>query len=1201
MTQPGMEVACHSCGAPNEHGRKFCGECGARLVATCPACASANRPDARFCGECGARLGAAAGGGTAGTPEAPPSPVGTGPAPVAERRLVSVLFADLVGFTTLSEGRDPEAVRELLTRHFESAREVIDRYGGTIEKFIGDAVMAVWGAPVAHEDDAERAVRAALELVEAVPTLAPGLAARAAVVTGEAAVTLGAAGQGMVAGDLVNTASRLQSIGPASGVLVGEATMRATDRSIAYEPAGDQVLKGKESPVPAWRALRVVAEIGGRNRQDGLEPPFVGRDPELRLLKELLAATGRERRVRLVSVTGQAGIGKSRLAWEFSKWVDGIVDSVWWHAGRSPAYGEGVTFWALAEMIRGRCGLTEQDGPSAIREQVAETVRRWVPDPQEARRVEPALLTLLGVEAPPIAREELFAAWRTFFERITLEGTVVLVFEDLQWADAGLLDFIDHVLEWSSAVPIMILTLARPELLEKRPDWGAGRRNFVASHLEPLPPETMRELLLGLVPGLPDAAVRSVVARADGVPLYAVEIVRMLVAEGRLAEVEGAYRPTGDIGELAVPTSLHALIGARLDSLDPIDRQLLQDASVLGQTFTVASLAAVSGIDTETLEGRLRALVRRELLVEENDPRSPERGQFGFVQALIREVAYGTIALADRRARHLAAARYFETLAEDSIAGALAAHYVAAYRSSTDGPERDALAVQARLALRGAADRAVQLGSFDHAVGFLRQALEVTADEAEQAALVQAIGIAASTAGHHQSAIPTLRDALDRFEALGDDQGVVASRGYLGSALLNAREPQAARVVLEPVEAAFRERPDDPAAVRAAAQVPRLLMFLGQDFKRALDVADLVMTAAQRLGLEDVIADTLITKGQLTDDDGRRYEAVALLRAGIDIATRLGIPQTAMRGRINMGTKLPPLEAFEVASQGHAEAARLGLRTDAAIMLGNAGSIAVETGDWEWASQAMATFLESLVEPVDRLNILAGALWIAYLQGRPDAETMRAEMRSMVLARDRPADESTDEVDVRMVAALASGDFLDVVRHADIIARAEPLNREYAYTWAARASALGGHRDALATAAEALDALGPSILTARAAAIQAQAALAAIDGRTTEAVAGYREAIRRWDELGCRVPVALCGLEMAVHIDHSRPEVRAAIDASRDILIQLDAGPWLGMLEAALEGPRSGGRASGSAPATPSPASERGRSAASGTMRATPP
>ena len=391
----------------------------------------------------------------------PAAAIGT-EARVAERRLVTVLFADLVGFTSMSEGRDPEHVRELLTRYFDLAREVVERHGGLVEKFIGDAVMALWGAPVAHEDDAERAVRAALELVDAVHALGPGLEARGAVLTGEAAVTLGAIGQGMVAGDLVNTASRLQAAAAPGTVLVGEATQHAASIAITFEPVDEQYLKGKAAPVAAWRAVRVVAQRRGRGREDRLEAPFVGRDAELRLLKDLFHATTRDRRVRLVSITGQAGVGKSRLAWEFLKYVDGVVDAVFWHEGRSPAYGQGLSFWALGEMVRSRADLLETDDEQTTRSKIRATVERFITDEDEGRRVEAALLALLGVgDAPEGGSQGMFAAWRTYFERITGHGTVALLFEDLHWADSGMLDFIDHMLDWSLNVPILIVTLAR--------------------------------------------------------------------------------------------------------------------------------------------------------------------------------------------------------------------------------------------------------------------------------------------------------------------------------------------------------------------------------------------------------------------------------------------------------------------------------------------------------------------------------------------------------------------------------------------------------------------------------------------------------------------------------------------------------------------------------------------------------------------
>ena len=337
-------MICLNCGTDNPAGSKFCNDCGERLSVVCPSCGTANQLGARFCHECGTALGgearaagAVSAATAAGASAARPRPATT--EPEAERRLVTVLFADLVGFTPFAEERDAEEVRETLSRYFDLSQQVIARYGGTVEKFIGDAVMAVWGAPVAFEDDAERAVRAGLELIDAVQALGGGIQARAGVLTGEAAVTIGATNQGMVAGDIVNTASRLQSAAAPGTVLVGEATQRAASGAVVFEPAGEQVLKGKAAPVPAWRALRVVAERGGRNRAETLEAPFVGRDVELRLLKDLFHATGRERRARLVSITGIGGIGKSRLAWEFLKYIDGLVETVWWHHGRSPAYG----------------------------------------------------------------------------------------------------------------------------------------------------------------------------------------------------------------------------------------------------------------------------------------------------------------------------------------------------------------------------------------------------------------------------------------------------------------------------------------------------------------------------------------------------------------------------------------------------------------------------------------------------------------------------------------------------------------------------------------------------------------------------------------------------------------------------------------------------------------------------------------------
>src|SRR5215218_5537256 len=389
-------MTCSHCGAENPAGQKFCGECGAALVATCSSCGAPNPPGQKFCGGCGSALGTDT-PATAPPPAPPPALE-----PAAERRLVSVLFADLVGFTARSADRDPEDTRELLSRYFDTCRRLIELYGGTVEKFIGDAVMAVWGTPVATEDDAERAVRAALDLVTAVSALGdetgdPDLRARAGVLTGEAAVTIGAEGQGMVAGDLVNTASRVQSAAEPGSVLVGETTKRASEAAIVYEDAGAHEMKGKAEPVQLWRASRVVGSRRGKGRSTGLEAPFVGRDREFRLVKDMFHATADDRRASLVAVVGVAGIGKSRLAWELEKYIDGLVENVWWHRGRCLSYGDGVAYWALAEMLRMRARIAEDDPPEEALAKLHAAIEEHVPDADEREWVEPRLQHVLGL------------------------------------------------------------------------------------------------------------------------------------------------------------------------------------------------------------------------------------------------------------------------------------------------------------------------------------------------------------------------------------------------------------------------------------------------------------------------------------------------------------------------------------------------------------------------------------------------------------------------------------------------------------------------------------------------------------------------------------------------------------------------------------------------------------------------------------
>jgi class 3 adenylate cyclase/tetratricopeptide (TPR) repeat protein len=1183
---------CPACGAANEAGRKFCGECGTRLAVACVACGSPNAPGVRFCGECGTPIAGVATPSTlagAGSATASPGTGGPAPAPIAERRLVTVLFADLVGFTTLAEGRDAEAVRELLSTYFELASETIRRYGGTVEKFIGDAVMAVWGAPTAHEDDAERAVRAGLELVDVVTTLGPGIQARCGVLTGEAAVTIGATDQGMVAGDLVNTASRLQSVAPPGSVLVGETTHQASSGAIAYEAAGEQVLKGKVAPVASFRALRVVAERKGRGRDERLEAPFVGRDAELRLLKDLFHATAREKRVRLVSITGQAGIGKSRLAWEFLKYVDGVVEQVWWHEGRSPSYGEGISFWALGEMVRSRAGLLESDDAATTRARIAEMLATHVPDESERRRIEPALLALLGAGDPPDGgAAELFSAWRTLFERLAGTGVVALLFEDLHWADAGTLDFVEHLLEWSRGVPILIVTLARPELLETRPGWGAGKRSFLALDLQPLDEASMRELLAGLVPGLPEPAVRSIVARAEGIPLYAVETIRMLVANGRLRPLEqGGFEPVGELGELAVPSTLHALIAARLDALDPTERALVQDAAVLGQSFTADALAAVAGLSGPEVEGRLRQLVRTDLLHVEIDPRSPERGQYAFVQALIREVAYSTLALRDRRSRHLAAARYFEGIADEELSGALASHYVAAYTASTDGPEADALRAQARLALRAAAGRAEQLGALAQATAYLRQAAEIAVDDVDRADALEQAGRAATGAARADLAIDLLAQALELREGAHDDLATVATIAALADALSQARRRDDALQLLRGTVERFVDLGDDPRWVSVLSVLGRVALFTG-DYDACQRYSRDALARAERLGLVGVAAETLGNLGQSAMFQGRQWEADALLAGSIQCAEQAGLAEMKLRFSAALASLRAldsPAEAVAIQAEIVAFARRIGRRTVEVTTLGNVSEDARRTGDWDWVVGELEMTREHEVDEAIAVVLEECLATFRMLRGDFPDEDVEGLVRRIEALDDRDVESSA--FDLRALRAVTHREWATAQAEWWQGVEMSDYNAPYMLPRIASAAILGRDPVAARRALDEMAALGTRGRAVDADLTTIRAGIAALEGDRAAARSGYRAGLAAYRDLGLAWDEALLGLQAVTTLGPEEPEARAAGENARPILERLRAAPVLRYLERLLaDGESTAERRGDGAPDVASPGEE---------------
>jgi tetratricopeptide (TPR) repeat protein len=576
------------------------------------------------------------------------------------------------------------------------------------------------------------------------------------------------------------------------------------------------------------------------------------------------------------------------------------------------------------------------------------------------------------------------------------ESTTVLIFEDLQWADPGQLDFIDHLMEWAKGVPLLVVTLARPDLLERRPGWGTSARSFNAIGLEPLTDDQMRQLLLGLVPSLPAGTVEQILARADGIPLYVVETVRMLITDGRLVpDGAGAYRPGGELGELAIPDTLRALVASRLDGLDPDDRALLQDATVLGQTFDHRSLAHINGRDEDVVEARLRALVKRELLELSVDPRSPERGQYGFVQSVIREVAYDTLSRRDRRSRHLAAARYYEAEGDEELAAVLATHYLAALQASDDGPEAEALRVQARLALRGAADRAIDLGSPDQALTHLESAITITTEPAERGPLLTRASEAAASAAALTKGTEYGHQAMAAFEAAGDQRSRLRAAGTLGSALLDNDQLEDAVELLE--RSAEEAEPYPEIRADLLARSARAYMRLTRD-EEAVEAADRAIVIAEPLRLDRITAEAFVNKGSALMKLGRLREPTIFLRAGAELAHEVGDYDLELRARSNLSVFLSMQDlttAIALRSEAIQLAQRLGSYKYAMVLRSLDAGMQGEAGlDWEAAIKETDLLLGETDEPVARAGLLGGKLWYQVRRDEPWQETW-AELESM--------------------------------------------------------------------------------------------------------------------------------------------------------------------------------------------------------------
>jgi class 3 adenylate cyclase/tetratricopeptide (TPR) repeat protein len=1168
-------MRCQNCGTETKSDAKFCHACGTSLVHVCRSCGGPFEPGDRFCAQCGAKLDVAA---DEATLQPPAKPDGR----PTERRLVSVLFADLVNFTPLAEDRDSEEVRELQSRYFETARTLVERYGGTVEKFIGDAVMAVWGTPTATEDDAERAVRAALDLTSAVPVLgeevgAADLRARAGVLTGEAAVALDAEGEGMVAGDVVNTAARIQAAARAGQVYVGESTRRATDRIVVYEDAGSHELKGKSGLIPLWRALRVVSGARGSLKAESLEAPFVGRERELRLIKSLFHTTGEESKAHLVSITGIAGIGKSRLAWEFFKYMDGLPQSTYWHRGRCLSYGEGVAYWALADMVRMRARIAEDEEPASALQKLRATLQEHLLDEDERKFVEPRLAHLLGLEERNARdKQELFGAWRIFFERLAETYPTVLVFEDMQWADASLLDFVEYLLEWSRSHPLYVVTLARPELLDRRSTWGAGRRNFTSLYLEPLSTGSMQELLAGLVPGLPAELTTRILERAEGIPLYAVETVRMLLDRGLLAREGSVYRPVGPVETLEVPETLHALIAARLDGLTPDERRVLQDGAVLGKTFTRNALAALSNRADAELDPILVSLARKEVLSIQADPRSPEHGQYGFLQDLVRRVAYDTLSKRERRTRHLAAAEYLRHAfaEEEEIVEVLASHYVEAFRAAPDADDAGEVKANAREMLTRAGERASSLAAANEAKRYFEVAADLADDPLAQAELLHRAARMSWYQGIVDESTRLFETAIALYESEGDTHGAARASGRLGEV-----EWSAGRITdaVERMERAFAVVSTDPPDEDIAELVARLahVQWFAGDNDGASHRAELALDLGESLWLPGIIARALQTKGIISMTRGHLEEAAAYFNHSLKISLEHDVWDRAEVAYFllsdNCFQRDRFADALDYLDEALAVSRRAGGRLQEWEVLGEMTYPLFMLGRW---AESVAALEEIPEDQIRRAGLILGPLSSVLEIYIHRGDVAAAEHLFDLFAR---LEHSSDVQELSCYASATAALRRAQGRHAEAVAAAEEaLGRGRALN-----PTIQSVKQALVEGVEAALALG-DVATAecflqpeedvpvgrRSPYLEAQVRRfqARIDGPGDEADENFRRAAATLRELGLTfwLGVALVEHSESLLASGRDDEAEPLRSEAREIFARLEATPWVERATAAL-------------------------------------
>jgi class 3 adenylate cyclase len=967
---------------------------------TCPSCGEQNPNGARFCNACA-------------------SPIELQQRPLSEeRKIVTVVFVDLVGFTAQAERLDPEDIRGVLSPYHAHLRAELERYGGTVEKFIGDAVMAVFGAPVAHEDDPERAVRAAFGIRDWIAEQ-PELQVRIAVNTGEALVNVGARpveGEGMVAGDVVNTAARMQVAAPVNGVLVGETTYRATRDVIGYREASPVRAKGKAEPVRVWIAVEPVAGLG-LDVSDGASRPLVGRERELDLLRSVLERVHEERSAQLVTLVGVPGIGKSRLIAELSRIVDSKAELINWRQGRCLPYGESVTFWALGEIVKAEAGILESDLPAEAEQKLNGAVERLVSDASEARWIETELRALVGLTSDGTygaGAESAVAAWRRFLEAVAEHRPTVLVVEDLHWADDGFLDFLDELVDWIRNVPLLIVGTARPELLERRQAWGGGKANATTISLQPLTEEETARLISALLEQPLQLAdeQQTLLERAGGNPLFAEQYVRMLGERGTTGEL---------------PESVQGVIAARLDALPRSEKELLQEAAVHGKVFWAGGVAAAMRVDVASAEQLLRALERKDFVRRERHSAVAGDTQYSFQHVLLRDVAHGQIPRRDRAEKHRRAAEWIDRLGRpDDHAELLAYHYKQALELARAAglPDDFELGERVRESLRVAGERALALSAFASAADFFAEALELSSQDdpgrprllLERARSLFPIG---------DAGLEVVLEALEGFRAAGDGEGVAEAATMAARFSWFAGDRSATDGYTALALDAVADRPASRARAEALMSHSGYLMLAGR-FEESIRMGAEALPLIEALALEEQRARLHIVVGCARcclGDEGGLDE----IRSGISIAEVAGALDMLVLGYGNLSSELHFFgrlaESRRASRQASELAARYGLARRFRSGRADVAAWAYLDGSWDKAI-AVADELIAAMDAGDRdyndPAILSLRAWIRLARGDMNGAD-RDSQRAAELARASDLQAQVSGYCTRAAVALAQG------------------------------------------------------------------------------------------------------------------------------------------------------------------------------------